>query len=139
MVSTLLRSSVAVMLLLFLAVPIASANQEWCSGDPPRALLTPHGNVVLVFVTLGAAGDQYLPDLAQGLVNTTATAQSATRKGVPGTMFTLTVHIPSDLLLGGFATQGITSAGALGTGTIYATSSSASGVPLVMAFWYPLP
>lgn len=137
--STLVRSSVAVLLLLILAVPVASANQEWCTDDPPRALLTPHGNVVLVFVTLGAHGDQYLPDLTQGLVNTTSSAQSATRGGVAGTLFTLTVHIPSDLLLGGFATQGITSSGALGTGTIYATSTGASGAPLVMAFWYPLP
>lgn len=130
--------ALAAALLLWLA-PAASANQEWCSDDPPRVLATPEGRAVAVYETLGAPSDAYLADLTQGLAATTYTAADATRGGVEGTTFTLTVAIPSDPVTGAFPTQGLVSALPFGAGTRYASATGTSGAPLVLRFWYPLP
>ncbi len=134
----LLRSLPFVCLLLALTVPVASANEEWCSDDPPRVLVTPGGNPLLLYETLGAQGDLFFTDLTQGLAFTTYTARSQVQAGVSGTTFTLTVPIPNDPLLGSFADRAFASSLPLANGTIYATSTGSSGTPLQLTFWYPL-
>jgi hypothetical protein len=133
-----LRSLALAFLLLAVAVPIASANEEWCSDDPPRVLITPQGNALLLYETLGAQGDLYVADLTLGLASTTYTATNQVHAGVSGTVFTLTVPIPNDLLLGSFADRAFASSLPFATGTIYASSTGVSGTPLQLTFWYPL-
>lgn len=134
----LLRSLALVGLLLAMTVPVASANEEWCSDDPPRILVTPGGNTLLLYETLGAQGDLYFTDLTQGLAFTTYTATNQVHAGVDGTVFTLTVPIPNDPVFGSFADRGFASSLPLATGTIYASSTGTSGTPLELTFWYPL-
>lgn len=133
-----LRSLALAFLFLALAVPVASASEEWCSDDPPRVLITPHGNALVLYETLGAQGDLYVADLTLGLASTTYTATDQVRAGVDGTVFTLTVPVPNDLLLGSFADRAFVSSMPFATGTIYASSTGVSGTPLQLTFWYPL-
>lgn len=133
-----LRSLALVFLLLALAVPVASASEEWCSDDPPRVLLTPQGNPVLLYETLGAQSNLYVADLTLGLATTTYTATHQVRAGISGTVFTLTVPIPNDLLLGSFADRAVASSLPLATGDVYASLTGTSGTPLHLTFWYPL-
>jgi len=109
-----------------------------CSDDPPRVLITPQGNAVLLYETLGAQGDLYFTDLTQGLALTTYTAGSQVQAGSSGTTFTLTIPVPNDLLFGSFADRAFASSLPLATGTVYASSTGTSGTPIQLTFWYPL-
>lgn len=136
-----LASLVLLFLLLVPLVPVASADEEWCSDDPPRLLSTPHGNGVLVYETLGAQGDPYLVDLSRALVATTYSATNYRRDaaGDLGTVFTLSVPVPDDPLLGAFAARAFASSLPFATGTIYAAAVGSSGTTLTMTFRWPLP
>lgn len=138
-VRRLLISLAMLLVLLLRAVPIASADEEWCSDDPPRLLTTPHGNTVAVFETLGAPGLQYAADLTAALVATSYTARSYVRDGQGdlGTVFTLSVPIANDPVLGSFPARAIVSSLLLGSGTVYATTTGVSGTTLTLTFAYP--
>lgn len=138
LVRTLLKSLAFGLMLLSISVPIAAADQEWCTDDPPRALTTPHGNIVLVYETLGSQGDQYLLDLTLALAGTTYTATNTVQAGTLGTSFTLSVPVHNDPIFGSFAAEGFTSSLPLANGTIYASFTGTSGHTSTMTFWYPL-
>ena len=136
-----LGSLVLLALFILPTVPIASADEEWCSDDPPRLLTTPHGNIVVVYETLGAPNNLYLVDLTEALVATTYSATNYQRDaaGDLGTVFTLTVPVPNDLVLGSFAARAFTSSLPFATGTVYASAVGSSGTALTMTFQSPLP
>jgi hypothetical protein len=140
-VKKFLGSLALLVLLLVPMVPVASADEEWCSDDPPRVLSTPRGNAVVVYETLSARGDLYLADLTAALVATTYAARNYQRDGAGdlGTVFTLSVPVPNDLLLGTFAARAFTSSLPFATGTIYASAVGSSGTTLTMTFQSPLP
>ena len=134
----LVKSFAFVVALLSVAVPIAAADVEWCTDDPPVVLTTPHGNTFVVYETLGAPGNAYATDLAAGYANTTYTATNTIHAGTLGTTFTLSVPVANDPVLGSFAVEGFASSLPMATGTIYASYVGTSGNTSTLTFWQPI-
>ncbi len=133
---------VLIVLGLFVAVlgPAAPARAaaEWCDTDPLLLIRTPDGQLVSVYVLVGALGAEHLPAAqAASLLTTSDTVE--TTAGGRATRVTVTVVVPDDLLGSGFPTRAATSTGPLGTGTVYATAEGISGAPMTLRFTLDVP
>ena len=131
---------IAVAMLLALSAPPAAvqAGAEWCDTDPLVLIRTPGGQIVPIFVLVGARGIEHLPAAqAASLLATSHTTESA--RGVRATLVTVTVVVPNDLFARGFPTRAAVSGGPLGSGTLYASTEGESGSPMVLRFTLHVP
>ena len=123
----LLASVLLALVLLAGPVPGAGAAEQWCEEDPLVVITTPGGNLVPVFVTNRArGGPEYLPAVVAAEISYTAKPANG------GTAVKVYVTIP--------AVPGVTDAasaastGPLATGTIYATTTGATGQRMTLEF-----
>jgi hypothetical protein len=130
--------TLAVLLALAGAATPARAGAEWCDTDPLILVWTPGGQVVPLFVLVGARGLVHFPAAqAASLLATSHTAESA--HGGRATRVTVTVIVPDDLFERGFSTRAAVSTGPLGTGKVYAVVEGTSGKAMVLHFTLPIP
>jgi len=116
----------------------AQAAAEWCDTDPLLLIVTPGGQIIPVFVLVGARGPEHLLSAqAASLLMTSQTTRSV--DGGRATQITVTVVVPNDLFGRGFPTRAAVSSGPLGSGIIHADSDGQSGAPMTMRFTLPIP
>jgi hypothetical protein len=133
----LLSLSVLVMLMVTLPAPLAVASDGWCDTDPILVIYTPAGNLVPVYVNVGAQSLLLTPNALLGALLMSYTTVAAS--GGAATSVTVVVTVPSSLLDQSFRTRDTVSTGAFGTGTIYAQGSGVSGEPMTATFQLPYP
>jgi hypothetical protein len=115
----------------------AGAAAEWCDTDPLVVIVTPAGNLVPVYVLVGALGIQHLAAAqAASLLVATDTAAAA---GGRATRVTLTVRVPNDLFASGFPVRSAASTGPLETGLVYADTDGVGGNPMMLRFTLDVP
>ncbi|HEV7214298.1 MAG TPA: hypothetical protein VGP33_04170 [Chloroflexota bacterium] len=135
----ILRAVTVALPLAALANPVL-AGEEWCEDDPAMLLTTPHGNILLVYITQsGQGGLQHLADLELATLSYAASSSNL-HDGSGGLETTFHVHvtIPSDLIDGGFATKVTVSSGPFASGAVYASMSGNSGTTFDLVFTVPL-
>lgn len=127
-----------VLLALGGSVNSARAGAEWCDTDPLIIIRTPGGQLVPVFIVVGARGLEHLPAAqAASLLATSHTVQSA--RGGHATRVTVTVTVPDDLFERNFPTRASISTGPLGSGKVHATAEGRSGTSMDLQFTLPIP
>ena len=111
-------------------VGVARAGEQWCETDPLVVIRTPGGALVPLYVTNGAAGLEYLAlvQLAQ-MDYTTVSVE-----GASATLVRLLVTVPTTWDGRRFATSSVVSTGPLKTGTVLASASGQSGLPMRLEF-----
>lgn len=107
----------------------AGAYSTYCDWDPLVLVVTPAGNIVPVYDSVWTSS---LLDLGVPVESTT-TSRIYGKKGVPETAVTVTISVPSGLLLQ-YATNDEVTSGLLGSGTVYASASGHSGTPVTLNF-----
>lgn len=116
----------------------ARAAAEWCDTDPLLLIRTPGGQLVPVFILVGAQGAEHLPAAQAASLLATSDATEATAGG-RATRVTVTVVVPNDPFGQGFPTRAAASTGPLGTGTVYATAERVAGAPMTLRFTLAIP
>ena len=112
----------------------AFASETWCDIDPIQLVITSGGKLVPIFVTNGAPSLLYAPQLL--LARITHTTESV--DGGTATLVTVKVTVPNALFGRSFPTRSVVSSGPLGLLKIYATTTGASGTPMLMRFKLPV-
>ncbi len=112
--------------------PAALASETWCDTDPILLIQTPAGRLVPVFVTVGAQSVVFTPNTLLGSLLVSYTAAPA--RGGTATKLTVVVNVPPSQLQPSFATRATISAGALGSGTVYARGTGVSGSSMISTF-----
>jgi hypothetical protein len=130
--SLLLSLAFPVMLVVASPAAAALASDGWCDTDPILVVHTPAGNLVPVYVNVGAQSLLFAPNTLLGALVVSYTA--APTSGGAATKVTVVVTVPSLLLDQSFATRNIVSTGAFGTGTVYAYTSGLSGEAMTSTF-----
>ena len=128
----------AAALLCATLVSTASAALGWCRTDPAVPVATPAGNRLVVFLTLGVPGEQYLDELARHQLTVTATP-TVRDDGTIGTLVTLAVLVPDDAQHGRFPTTNTISSRANAGGTTYARADGTSGQVVRLQFTVAVP
>jgi len=115
---------------LAVATPVtAGAGMEWCDWDPIVAVVTPAGNVVLLYDSVWTGSP-----LNIGLPISSYTASRIYDKdGQPLTAVDVVIYVPTGLL-SKFATTDMVTTGPLGSGTVLAKVNGASGTPAHLYF-----
>jgi hypothetical protein len=115
---------------LALAAPIsAGAMMEFCDWDPLVAVVTPAGNVVLVYDSVWTS-----TPLNVGLpVSSYSASRIYDEDGNPMTAVNMVINVPTGLLFR-FATKDMVTTGPLGSGTVLASQSGTSGTPVHLNF-----
>jgi hypothetical protein len=134
------RALIVLIVLLTLLGTAAPAHTaaEWCDTDPLLIIRTPDGQLVPVFLLVGALGAQHLP--AALVASILAVGEPVEVMGtLPAIEATVTVTVPDDLFGRGFPTRAIVSSGPLGSGTAYAATEGTSGAPMTLRFALPIP
>ncbi|MCX6023777.1 MAG: hypothetical protein NTZ05_19015 [Chloroflexi bacterium] len=133
-----LLASLAISLVMLLApfLPVVSVGaEEWSDEDPVVLIVTPKGNLVPVFNTMGVLGLKNAVALALAKVNYTV----ASVDGGKATQVSLTVTIPNHILGKDFPTRTTISSGPLGTLKVHGTTSGMSAKPMNVQFKLPVP
>ena len=115
---------------VMLAAPTgAGAYSTYCDWDPLVLIVTPAGNIVPVYdsVWTSSALDLGVP------VEATTTSRVYSKRGAPETAVSVTIYVPTGLLLRYATTDEVTS-GLLGSGTVYASGSGYSGSSVTLHF-----
>jgi hypothetical protein len=115
--------------------PVALASDGWCDTDPILVIHTPAGNLVPVFVTVGAQSLLFTPNTLLGSLAVSYTAVP-TGDGT-ATSVTVNVSVPPSPLAQSFATRDAVSTGAFGSGTVYARATGVSGTTTTSRFQLP--
>ena len=125
-------SLVALLLMLAVLAPPASAANTWSDTDPVVLITTPSGQQVAVYVDNGTWGTEHLP--AAQLAQMTWTV-----KPVAGgsTKVSFTSTVPCDALSNSYATRWITSTAAFATGQIWGSAYGTCGQPMTAQFTIP--
>jgi hypothetical protein len=115
---------------LAVATPIsASAGMEWCDWDPVVAVVTPAGNLVLVYDSVWTSSPLNL-----GLpVASYTVSRVYDGHGRPLTAVDMAINVPTGLLWR-FSTTNLVSTGPLGSGTVLAKQGGTSGTPVHLYF-----
>ena len=115
---------------LVVAAPIsAGAMMEYCDWDPLVAVVTPAGNVVLVYDSVWTSSL-----LNIGLpVESYTVSRSYDEDGRPRTAVDMVVKVPAGLLFK-FSTTDLVTTGPLGSGTVLARANGTSGSPVHLYF-----
>ena len=111
-------------------VGVAQAGEQWCETDPLVVIRTPSGELVPLFVTNGAAGVEYLALVQLARMDYTTVSV----EGARATLVRLLVIVPSTWDGRRFATSSVVSTGPLKTGTVLASASGQSGLPMRLEF-----
>jgi hypothetical protein len=125
-----------VLLLAGIAVPAspALAGDTWCDVDPPVILLTPAGNLVIVYVTDSGPLLHTASLLLPRITSNVQPANNGTATDV-----TLTVTVPNDLLGSHYGVASEVWSGPLRLGTRYARQTGYAGEPLQLHFTVNVP
>ena len=124
----LLTASLAAGVLSLVAATPAAASYSWCDSDPPVAIVTPQGHLVVVYDDIFANG---LTNLTYVDLSTiTYTTKSL---GNGQTAVRMYVTAPNGLL-GGYATKVNVNSAALSLGTFYGSAQGYSGAPMEVDF-----
>lgn len=112
------------------ATPVsAGAGMEWCDWDPIVAVVTPGGNVVLLYDSVWTSSL-----LNIGLpISSYRAARIYDEDGQPLTAVDVEIYVPTGLLFK-FATTDMVTTGPLGTGTVLAVANGTSGSPVHLHF-----
>jgi hypothetical protein len=115
---------------LAIATPVsAGAGMEWCDWDPVVPVITPAGNVVLVFDSVWTSSPLYL-----GLpVASYTVSRTYDQHGKPLTAVDMVITVPSGLLFK-FATTDMVTTGPLGSGQVLAQQNGTSGSAVHLHF-----
>ena len=115
---------------LVVAAPIsAGAMMEYCDWDPLVAVVTPAGNVVLVYDSVWTSSL-----LKIGLpVESYTVSRSYDEDGRAQTAIDMVVNVPAGLLFK-FSTTDLVTTGPLGSGTVLASANGTSGSPVHLYF-----
>lgn len=115
---------------LVFATPVsAGAGMEWCDWDPIVPIVTPDGNVVLVF-------DSVWTHSPLNLALPIASYRVSRISGVydqPQTAVDMVINVPSGLLFR-FKTFNMVTTGPLGSGRVLASAPGSSGTPVHLKF-----
>lgn len=104
------------------AVPAVAQADDFCTVDPAVTITTPQGNVVTVYLNVGAHGLVHLPAL-QAVQESAVTVEAAHRNS---TEVRLDVFVPADST-GRFNYVASVSSKADGAGTIYVSKQAKAG------------
>lgn len=115
---------------LVFAAPIsAGAMMEFCDWDPVVAVVTPAGNVVLVYDSVWTSSP-----LNIGLpVSSYTVSRVYDEDGNPTTAVDMVINVPAGLL-SRFATNDLVTTGPLGSGVVLASQNGMSGTPVHLYF-----
>ena len=115
---------------LAVATPIsAGAMVEWCDWDPVVAVVTPAGNVALVYDSVWTNSPLNL-----GVpVSSYRVSRVYDRDGQPFTAVDMVINVPSGLLFR-FSTTDMVTTGPLGSGRLLAKQDGTSGTPVHLYF-----
>jgi hypothetical protein len=115
---------------LAVATPIsAGAMVEWCDWDPVVPVVTPAGNVVLLFDSVWTSSP-----LNIGLpVASYTVSRTYDLHGRPLTAVEMVINVPTGLLWR-FSTLNLVTTGPLGSGTVLAKQNGTSGSPVHLYF-----
>ena len=115
---------------LAVATPVsAGAGMEWCDWDPVVAVVTPAGNVVLLYDSVWTSSP-----LNIGLPISSYTSRRIyDEDGQPLTAVDVVINVPTGLLFR-FATTDMVTTGPLGSGTVLAKVNGTSGSPAHLYF-----
>jgi len=103
--------------------------RDSCDWDPLVAVVTPAGNVVLVYDSVWTS-----TPLNVGLpVTTYSVSRIYDEDGNPMTAVNMVINVPTGLLFR-FATKDMVTTGPLGSGTVLASQSGTSGTPVQLNF-----
>jgi hypothetical protein len=128
-------AAMAALLFLISGPSLATASEQWCDGDPLVTIQTPGGNLVPVYVTSSAPGNEHLPSVLSARISYHADAVSAGT----ATLVRMEVLVPDDLSGAQFSTRTAASSGPLRTGALWATASGQSGQAMQMVFTLNVP
>ena len=136
----MVRALLVALVLLGAILGSATSAQaaEWCDTDPLLIIRTPDGELVTVYLLVGAWGVVHLP-AAQAASLLTASEPVEATSGGHALRVTVNVTVPNDLFGSGFPTRAAVSSGPMGTGTIYATAEGTSGSSMRLRFTLPIP
>lgn len=115
---------------LLVAAPIPTgAMMEYCDWDPLVAVVTPAGNVVLVYDSVWTNSP-----LNVGLpVSSYTTSRIYDEGGQPLTAVDMAIHVPAGLV-SRFATTDLVTTGLLGSGMVLAKDNGTSGETVHLYF-----
>jgi hypothetical protein len=128
-VKKVLMSAAAAAGLLFATPVSAGAGMEWCDWDPIVPVITPAGNLVLVFDSVWTSSPL---NIGLPLASYTAT-RVYDEDGRPHTAVDMVINVPTGLLWR-FATTDMVTTGPLGSGTVLASTRGTSGTPVLLHF-----
>jgi hypothetical protein len=112
----------------------AGAWTAFCDWDPVVPVVTPGGNLVLVFDSVWTSSP-----LELGLPLASYTVKRAyDPKGRPVTAVDMSIYVPAGLLWS-FPTQDMVTSGLLGSGHVWARASGTSGKAVHLKFTIPKP
>jgi hypothetical protein len=114
--------------------PVALASDGWCDTDPILVIHTPAGQLVPVYVMVGAQSLWFTPDTLLGSVVLSYTAVPSSNGSA--THVKMGVTVPQ-LLVQSFKTRDTVSTGVFGTGTVYAYADGVSGSTTTLSFQIP--
>lgn len=117
--------------------PVALASSDWCDTDPILVIHTPAGNLVPVYVTVGAHSPLFTPNTLLGSLVPSYTAVPTSNGAA--TSVRVVVTVPPLPLDPSFATRDTVSTGVMGTGIVYAQASGVSGNAMTSTFQLPYP
>jgi hypothetical protein len=115
---------------LVFATPVsAGAMMEWCDWDPIVPIVTPGGNIVLVFDSVWTSSPLHLAiPLATYTVSRVYGDDDQ-----PLTAVDMVISVPSGLLFQ-FKTRNMVTTGPLGSGQVLASAYGTSGAPVHLKF-----
>jgi hypothetical protein len=133
--SLLLSLPLMVLLVTVTPTPSVFASDGWCDTDPILVVRTPAGRLVPVYVNVGAKSLLFTPNTLLSSILPAYTAVPSANK--TGTTVSVTVTVPKLVLDVSFATRSMVTTGALGTGSVYASTTGVSGQALITKFDLP--
>lgn len=112
------------------AMPVsAGAGMEWCDWDPVVAIVTPAGNVVLVYDSVWTSGPT---DVGLPVASYTA-SRVYDEDGLAQTAVDMVITVPSGLLVK-FSTTDMVTTGPLGSGAVLSQANGTSGTAVHLHF-----
>jgi hypothetical protein len=115
--------------------PSAAAESDWCDDDPIVVVITPAGNIVPIYNTMGVQGLLHTADIALARVNYTTKSVNGGRS----TQVTMKITIPNDLFGSGFPTRAKISTGPMGTLNVLGTTTGNAGSAMTVQFTIDVP
>jgi hypothetical protein len=120
---------------LVFATPVsAGAALTWCDWDPIVPIITPAGNLVLVYDSVWTSSPLYLALP----VASYSVSHLYLEDDQPMTSVDMVIHVPSGLLFR-FQTMNMVTTGPFGSGQVLASARGSSGTPVHLKFTINLP